>query len=195
MGVVEDAVVCGPRAGASELTFVAEMKVAPPFGTLPFVWGGPVFLRGGWSDLRDRKAWMMPLISMGLLVAFGACVATMFHLIDVELWFELATLVTIMLLGQLARDARHRPSPGGGCPRQVAPVYLQTLPSTGTSTQFLVIEPFTLTEPPDVASTPVKVKVATKACASNWVTFSVPGAVGAGVKSALQSDNLRWPTS
>src|SRR5262249_31659340 len=37
--------------------------------------------------------------SMGLLVAFGASVATELGLIDVDLWFELSTLVTVMLLG------------------------------------------------------------------------------------------------
>ena len=42
---------------------------------------------------------MMLLISMGLVVAFGASVATELGWIDVDLWFELATLVTIMLLG------------------------------------------------------------------------------------------------
>ena len=42
---------------------------------------------------------MMLLISMGLLVAFGASVATEFGWIDVDLWFELSTLVTVMLLG------------------------------------------------------------------------------------------------
>ncbi len=73
--------------------------VAPIFGTLVFAWGGPVFLRGGWSELRGRKPGMMLLISMGLLVAFGASVATRLDLIDVDLWFELATLVTVMLLG------------------------------------------------------------------------------------------------
>ena len=73
--------------------------VAPLFGTLVFAWGGPVFLRGGWDELRARRPGMMLLISMGLLVAFGASVATEFGWIDVDLWFELATLVTIMLLG------------------------------------------------------------------------------------------------
>ena len=73
--------------------------VAPLFGTLVFAWGGPVFLRGGWSEFRNRKPGMMLLISMGLLVAFGASVATQLGVIDVDLWFELATLVTIMLLG------------------------------------------------------------------------------------------------
>ena len=67
---------------------------------LVFLWGGPVFLRGGWDELRSRQPGMMLLISMGLLVAFGASVATELGWIDVDLWFELATLGRpIMLLG------------------------------------------------------------------------------------------------
>ena len=73
--------------------------VAALFGTAVFLYGGPVFLRGGWGELRSRQPGMMLLISMGLLVAFGASVATEFGWIDVDLWFELSTLVTIMLLG------------------------------------------------------------------------------------------------
>jgi Cu2+-exporting ATPase len=73
--------------------------VAPLFGTAVFVWGAPVFLRGGWEELRNRQPGMMLLISMGLLVAFGASIATEIGWIDVDLWFELATLVTVMLLG------------------------------------------------------------------------------------------------
>ncbi len=73
--------------------------IAPFFGTAVFLYGGPVFLKGGWEELRSRRPGMMLLISMGLLVAFGASVATEFGWIDVDLWFELATLVTIMLLG------------------------------------------------------------------------------------------------
>ena len=42
---------------------------------------------------------MMLLISMGLLVAFGASAATTLGMLEVDLWPELATLVTIMLLG------------------------------------------------------------------------------------------------
>ena len=79
--------------------FSGHTVVAPLFGTVVFLWGGPVFLRGGWDELRSRQPGMMLLISMGLLVAFGASVATELGWIDVDLWFELATLVTIMLLG------------------------------------------------------------------------------------------------
>ena len=79
--------------------FSSSDVVAPVFGTAVFLYGGPVFLRGGWSELRSRQPGMMLLISMGLLVAFGASVATEVGWIDVDLWFELSTLVTIMLLG------------------------------------------------------------------------------------------------
>src|SRR6185295_5698242 len=79
--------------------FAGHTFVAPLFGTVVFLAGGLVFLRGGASELRSRQPGMMLLISMGLVVAFGASVATEVGLIDVDLWFELSTLVTIMLLG------------------------------------------------------------------------------------------------
>ena len=79
--------------------FSGHTIVAPLFGTAVFLWGGPVFLQGGWHELRSRRPGMMLLISMGLLVAFGASVATELGWIDVDLWFELSTLVTVMLLG------------------------------------------------------------------------------------------------
>jgi Cu2+-exporting ATPase len=85
--------------GLEPPTFPGDGWVAPVLGTLVFLLGGPVFLTAGWGELRDRRPGMMLLISMGLLVAFGASVATELGVVDVELWPELATLVTIMLLG------------------------------------------------------------------------------------------------
>ena len=76
------------------------------------LWGGPVFLRGGWDELRARQPGMMLLISMGLVVAFGASVATEFGWIDVDLWFELATLGDDHAARPLVGDAGHRPSAG-----------------------------------------------------------------------------------
>jgi P-type Cu2+ transporter len=87
------------RTGLEPPSFSGDHWVAPVLGTLVFLYGGPVFLKGGWDELRSRRPGMMLLISMGLLVAFGASVASQLDLIDVELWPELATLVTIMLLG------------------------------------------------------------------------------------------------
>jgi Cu2+-exporting ATPase len=73
--------------------------VDPVLGTLTFLYGGPVFLRAGWDELRERRPGMMLLISMGLLVAFTASAATTLGLLDADLWAELTTLVTVMLLG------------------------------------------------------------------------------------------------
>jgi Cu2+-exporting ATPase len=42
---------------------------------------------------------MMLLIGMAILVAFAASVATTFGLFDLEFWWELAALITVMLLG------------------------------------------------------------------------------------------------
>jgi P-type Cu2+ transporter len=73
--------------------------IGPVLGTLTFLYAGPVFLSAGWRELRDRRPGMMLLISMGLLVAFGASAATTLDLLNVPLWAELTTLTTIMLLG------------------------------------------------------------------------------------------------
>ncbi|HVL06775.1 MAG TPA: heavy metal translocating P-type ATPase [Acidimicrobiales bacterium] len=79
--------------------FTGDHWVGPVLGTLTFLYGGPVFLRAGWGELRRRRPGMMLLISMGLLVAFGASAATTLGLLDADLWAELTTLVTVMLLG------------------------------------------------------------------------------------------------
>jgi Cu2+-exporting ATPase len=68
-------------------------------GTAVFLYGGPVFLRGAIGELRDRQPGMMTLISLAILVAFGTSWAGTLRLFDVEIWWELATLITVMLLG------------------------------------------------------------------------------------------------
>ena len=73
--------------------------VAPILGTAVFLYGGRVFLRGAWAEIAGRQPGMMLLISMAISVAFGASVATEIGLLDLEFWWELAALVTIMLLG------------------------------------------------------------------------------------------------
>jgi Cu2+-exporting ATPase len=64
-----------------------------------FFYGGLVFLRGALGELADRKPGMMLLISLGILVAFGTSLAATLGFFKVEVWWEVATLITIMLLG------------------------------------------------------------------------------------------------
>jgi P-type Cu2+ transporter len=68
-------------------------------GTIVFAYGGLVFLRGAVGELRDRQPGMMTLISLAILVAFVTSWAGTLGLFEVEIWWELATLNTIMLLG------------------------------------------------------------------------------------------------
>jgi Cu2+-exporting ATPase len=73
--------------------------VSPLLGTCIFLYGGHVFLIGGWREIRDRQPGMMLLISLAISVAFGASLATTVGLLDLEFWWELSALVTVMLLG------------------------------------------------------------------------------------------------
>ncbi len=71
----------------------------PVLGTIVFLWGGWPFLAGGVAEVRDRRPGMMLLITMAISVAYIASMATSLNLLDLEFWWELAALVTIMLLG------------------------------------------------------------------------------------------------
>jgi P-type Cu2+ transporter len=73
--------------------------IAPVFGTAVFLYGGLVFLQGAWSELRHRLPGMMTLIALAITVAFGFSAAVTLGYPGMPLWEELATLVTIMLLG------------------------------------------------------------------------------------------------
>jgi Cu2+-exporting ATPase len=80
-------------------TFPGSDLIPAVFGTAVFLYGGLVFLRGGVSEIRDRQPGMMLLISMAITVAFVTSVAATLGWFEVEVWWELATLITIMLLG------------------------------------------------------------------------------------------------
>ena len=73
--------------------------VAPVLGTAVFIYGGAPFIRGAIAEIRARQPGMMLLIGMAITVAFGASVATTFGLLQLDFWWELAALVTVMLLG------------------------------------------------------------------------------------------------
>src|SRR6202166_2262254 len=68
-------------------------------GTVVFVYGGLVFIRGAWSELADHKPGMMTLISLAIIVAFGTSLAATFGIFEIDVWWELGSLITIMILG------------------------------------------------------------------------------------------------
>ena len=73
--------------------------IAPIFGTTVFFYGGWVFLQGAAREIRDRLPGMMTLISLAISVAFVFSAAVTLGYPGMPLWEELATLVTVMLLG------------------------------------------------------------------------------------------------
>ena len=85
--------------GYTAPSFPGSRFIPAIFGTAVFLYGGLVFLRGAQAELRDRKPGMMTLISLAIVVAFGTSLAATFGLFQVEVWWELASLITIMVLG------------------------------------------------------------------------------------------------
>jgi P-type Cu2+ transporter len=80
--------------------FPGSIWIPPVLGTVIFFYGGLVFLRGGVRELRARLPGMMTLISLAITVAFSFSWVVQIGVIEAEpLWWELATLVTVMLLG------------------------------------------------------------------------------------------------
>src|SRR6185312_435897 len=82
----------GPRFPGSDY-------IPAVFGLVLMVYGGWVFIMGGIAELRAKQPGMMTLISLAIVVAFGYSAAVTLGLNGMDFWWELATLITIMLLG------------------------------------------------------------------------------------------------
>ena len=79
--------------------FPSSALIPAVFGTIVFIYGGLVFLRGARDELAGRQPGMMTLISLAIVVAFVTSWAGTLGWFQVEIWWELATLISIMLLG------------------------------------------------------------------------------------------------
>jgi P-type Cu2+ transporter len=80
--------------------FPGSAWIPPVLSTVIYFYGGWVFVQGAWHELRARLPGMMTLIALAISVAFVFSWVVQVGLIDAAaLWWELATLVTIMLLG------------------------------------------------------------------------------------------------
>lgn len=80
--------------------FPGSAWIGPILGTIVFFYGGSVFIRGAWHELKARLPGMMTLIALAIGTAFIFSWIVRFELVEaLALWWELATLVSIMLLG------------------------------------------------------------------------------------------------
>jgi len=85
--------------GYTAPAFPGSALLPPVLGTIVFAYGGLVFLRGARGELAGRQPGMMTLISLAITTAFVASAAASLGYFEVDVWWELATLITIMLLG------------------------------------------------------------------------------------------------
>ena len=86
--------------GFTAPVFPGSTWIAPGLGTAIFFYGGWPFLTGGVDELKRRRPGMMLLIALAITVAYVASWATTLGLLaDLDFWWELAALISIMLLG------------------------------------------------------------------------------------------------
>src|SRR5580700_4015446 len=85
--------------GYTAPSFPGSSFIPPVLGTLIFGYGGVVFLRGAAGELADRTPGMMTLISLAIIVAFATSLAATFGIFEIDVFWELASLITIMVLG------------------------------------------------------------------------------------------------
>jgi Cu2+-exporting ATPase len=85
--------------GYTAPSFPGSKFIPAILGTVVFVYGGLVFVRGAGGELADHKPGMMTLISLAIIVAFGTSLAATFGLFEIDVWWEVASLITIMVLG------------------------------------------------------------------------------------------------
>ncbi|MGD8599604.1 MAG: copper-translocating P-type ATPase, partial [Anaerolineae bacterium] len=73
--------------------------ITPVFAIIVFLYGGIPFLQMAVPELRNRKPGMMTLISLAIVVAFVYSLASLFLPGQTGFFWELVTLIDIMLLG------------------------------------------------------------------------------------------------
>ena len=81
------------------VSFPGDSLVSPVLATVLFVYAGGLFLRGGLREFRARQPGMDTLISMAITVAYGYSVAVSLGVEGDDFYWELATLLDVMLVG------------------------------------------------------------------------------------------------
>lgn len=83
-----------------DVSFASSQYIPAILGIVVFFYGGLVFIRGAVEEIKTKRPGMMTLISLAITVALLYSIAVTVRLVDgMDFWWELATLVTIMLLG------------------------------------------------------------------------------------------------
>lgn len=82
-----------------KITFTGSNYVLLVLASAVFIYGGWPFLTGWWSEIKSWNPGMMTLIGFAITVAYVYSVATVFVIKGMDFFWELATLILVMLLG------------------------------------------------------------------------------------------------
>jgi len=82
-----------------ELSFQGDKYVLAVLSTFIFIYGGYPFLKGLYDEVKDNAIGMMTLIGVAITVAWAYSVAVTFGLQGMDFYWEMATLIDIMLIG------------------------------------------------------------------------------------------------
>ena len=85
--------------GYQAVSFTGSQWISPVLSTVIYFYGGKIFLTGAWQELKDKQPGMMTLIGLAISVAFFYSLAVTFGFPGMPFYWELATLIVIMLLG------------------------------------------------------------------------------------------------
>ena len=84
---------------ADFIDFPGDTYVLWALSTVIFFYGGLSFLKGIFSELKSKSPGMMTLIALAITVAYAYSSAVVFGLTGKIFFWELATLIDVMLLG------------------------------------------------------------------------------------------------
>lgn len=82
-----------------QISFSGDKYVLLILGVAIYIYGGMPFLKGMVGEVKAKAIGMMTLVAIAITVAFVYSVAVVFGLPGMDFFWELATLIVIMLLG------------------------------------------------------------------------------------------------
>src|SRR5215216_467478 len=82
-----------------EIRFTGDNYLLLALSTVIYFYGGWPFLAGMIREIKDKAIGMMTLVALAITIAFIYSVAIVFGLKGMDFFWELATLIDIMLLG------------------------------------------------------------------------------------------------
>ncbi len=85
--------------GWSPPSFTGGWLIPPVLGSIVFFYGGWIFLSSAWRELKGKAPGMMTLISLAIVTAYVYSVFQVWRGQGETLFWELTTLIVVMLLG------------------------------------------------------------------------------------------------